>query len=49
LPQPDFELERAAEMVFHAYKYVRGLDRSGADLLWSMYRELEQKQRQHEK
>jgi hypothetical protein len=47
LEPPPLRPERALEMLWHAYNYVRGLDVEGAssaaDLLLSNYRELRRK------
>src|SRR5882672_10914276 len=44
IPKCPLKVERAAEMLLHAYNYVRGLDPDGetgaADLLWAKYNEL---------
>ena len=50
LLQPQIKLERAVEMLLHAYDYVREVDPAdetgAADLVWSKYEELKRKQRQ---
>jgi hypothetical protein len=47
LPEPPLKLERAVEVLLHAYNYVRGLDPDGetgaADLLLSKFEELKRK------
>jgi hypothetical protein len=44
IPKCPSKVERAAQMLLHAYDYVRGLDPDGktgsADLLWAKYKEL---------
>ena len=44
LSEPPLKLERAVEMVLHAYNYVRSVDADGesgaAALLWSTYQKL---------
>src|SRR6266852_1161345 len=44
IPKCPLKAQRAAEMLLHAYNYVRGLDPDGetgaADLLWAKYKEL---------
>jgi hypothetical protein len=44
IPKCPLKVERAAQMLLHAYDYVRGLDPDGktgaADLLWAKYEEL---------
>jgi len=46
-PGRQLGVDRAAEMLLHAYNYVRGLDPAGetgaADLLWTKYKELKGK------
>jgi hypothetical protein len=51
--EPPLRLDRAVEMLVHAYDYVRKLDPHGksgaADLLLGKYRELEPNQQQRPK
>jgi hypothetical protein len=48
LLEPPLTAERVAEMLLHAYSYVRDVDPDGktgaANLLWSKYNDLEQNQ-----
>jgi hypothetical protein len=49
LPEAPLRLNRAIEILLHAYKYVRGVDpdkeRNAAGLIWTKYQELKRKQR----
>jgi hypothetical protein len=49
LPEAPLRLNRAIEILLHAYNYVRRVDLDkesrAADLIWSKYEELKRKQR----